>query len=279
MADELPPETEGDEVEALEIRLLIEAIRARYGYDLSGYAPKSLRRRVLVALRRSGCEHLGELQHLLLHDAGFFAEVLASLTVRVSEMFREPEQYRVLRERVLPILGTYPLLRFWHAGCAGGEEAYASAIMLSEVGLYERAQIYATDLSLEALEQAKQGIYRAESLQRFADNYALGGGSGDFDAYYTAAYGGLAMKPWLARNILFLQHDLVSDHVFGEMQVVFCRNVLIYFGDELRRRVIAKLVQSLAPGGFLCLGVSERLPREAGGEVVPFAAPGIYRHS
>ena len=273
-------EVEGaaDEVEAIEIRLLLEAIRARYGYDLRGYAPKSMRRRVLAALARSGLPDLGALQHALLTDGARFTEVLADLTVRVSEMFRDPHFYRVLRDKVVPILGTYPLLRIWHAGCAAGEEAYASAILLGEHGLYERAQIYATDVSLEALEQAKQGTYRAESLQLFADNYEKGGGKGDFAAYITVAYDGIAMKPGLRRNVLFLHHDLVSDHVFGEMQIVFCRNVLIYFDRALRERVLAKLVQSLAPGGFLCLGASERLPRGVAGELSEFAAPGIYRH-
>jgi chemotaxis protein methyltransferase CheR len=270
-----------EEIEEIEIRLLLEAIFARYEHDLRGYAPASLRRRVRAALARSGCRNLGELQHAVLTEPAVFTQVIEDLTVRVTEMFRDPEMYLMLRERVVPILRTYPLLRIWHAGCATGEEAYATAIVLSEAGLYERAQIYASDISAAALEQAQQGTYPAERLALFAANYVAGGGRGDFAGYVTAAYGGIAINQALRRNILFLQHDLVGDHVFGEMHVVFCRNVLIYFGKELRRRVIAKLVQSLCPGGFLCLGQSERLVRTSDAQdLVEFAAEGrMYRHA
>ncbi len=249
------------EVETIEIRLLLEAIHARYGYDLRDYASTSMRRRVLAALTKSGLGHLGELQHRILGDPEFFADVLEDLGVRVSEMFRDPSFYRTLRARVVPVLRTYPLLRVWHAGCATGEEVYASAILLSEEGLYERTQIYATDLSLQALEQAKQGIYSVEHLRTFTENYEKSGGISSFSNYYTAAYDRIALKESLRRNILFFQHNLVSDHVFGEMQVIFCRNVLIYFGQDLRNRVLDKFAQSLCSGGFLCLGSSERLPR------------------
>src|SRR5262249_15352189 len=153
----------------------------------------------------------------------------------------------------------YPLLRIWHAGCATGDEVYASAILLHEAGLYDRAQIYATDVSPRALECAKQGLYSERQLAPFAENYAKSGGTTSFSEYYTEAYSHFAMKDFLKRNILFFQHDLVSDYVFGEMHVVFCRNVLLYFGAGLRACVLAKFRESLCPGGFLCLGVSEGL--------------------
>jgi chemotaxis protein methyltransferase CheR len=265
------------ESETIEIRLLLEAIHERYGYDLRDYAPASMRRRVSAALARSGLNHLGELQHRLLGEPGFFAGVLDDLTVKVSEMFRDPGFYRAFRAQVAPVLRTYPLLKIWHSGCAAGEEVYASAILLSEEGLYERSQIYATDLSLGALEQARQGVYSSDHLQRFAENYRESGGASAFSSYYNQAYGRIAFHDSLRRNVLFFQHDLVSDHVFGEMHVIFCRNVLIYFGPDLRARVLDRFGQSLSPGGFLCLGSSERLPRsEAFSEFSAEAR--IYRH-
>jgi chemotaxis protein methyltransferase CheR len=161
---------------------------------------------------------------------------------------------------VVPLLRTYPQLKIWHAGCAAGEEVYATAILLSEEGLYERTQIYATDLSPQALERAKEGLYPAAEEPKFADNYRRSGGTGAFGNYISSAYQHIAMKESLRKNVVFFQHDLISDQPFGEMQVIFCRNVLIYFGPELRRRVIAKLGQGLCRGGVLCLGKSERLP-------------------
>jgi chemotaxis protein methyltransferase CheR len=247
------------DAEGIEVRLLLEAIHARYGFDLREYAMSSMRRRVRAALARSGLRHLGELQHLILRDPGSFPSVLDDLTVRVTEMFRDPGFYRALRERVLPILRTYPLLKVWHGGCSSGEEAYASAILLEEAGLYERSQIYATDLNPAVLEQARQGVYSAERFQGFAENYARCGGSA-LSSYCTLAYDQVALREALKRNILFFQHDLVSDHVFGEMNVIFCRNVFIYFSPPLREKVLRKFAQSLCPGGFLCLGGGERLP-------------------
>jgi chemotaxis protein methyltransferase CheR len=256
------------DIEAIEIRLLLEAIHARYGFDLREYAHSSMRRRVRAALARSGLEHLGDLQHRILNDTAAFAEVLDDLTVRVTEMFRDPSFYRGVRERVLPVLRTYPHLKIWHGGCASGEEAYATAILLSEEGLYERAQIYATDLNAGALEQARQGVYAAERFELFAENHARCGGSAPLATYGTLAYGQFAVHESLKKNILFFQHDLVADHVFGEMHVIFCRNVFIYFDTGLRRRVTDKFAQSLYPGGFLCLGSGERLPSSP---TIPFS--------
>ena len=264
----------------LEVRLLLEAIHARYGYDLRGYTQASMQRRVLAALAKSGLPHLGELQHRIVTDAAFFAGVLHDLTVQVSELFRDPSFYVAFRQHVLPMLRTYPLVRIWHAGCATGEEAYASAIMLSEAGLYERAQIYATDLSARAVEQAKDGVYPAERLPLFSSNYAQAGGRAELARYFTVAYDRATLIEPLRRNILFFQHNLVSDHVFGEMHVVFCRNVLIYFGRELRERVLDKLHAALVHGGFLCLGHSERITGERRLQLKELdAQEHIYRHA
>ena len=262
--------TAAEDVEDLEIRLLLEAIAARYGYDLRDYRRAPMRRRVHNALAKSGAANLGELQHLVLTDRRVFAAVLENLTVQVSEMFRDPDFYRQFREEVVPVLRTYPQIKMWHAGCASGEEVYTSAILMSEAGLYDRTQIYATDLSPTAIERAKEGVYAAERAPAFAQNYAAAGGSGAFDAYYAVAYDRIAVREPLRRNLVFFQHDLVCDHAFGEMQVIFCRNVLIYFGRELRARVLGKLGQGLCRGGFLCLGQSERITPAA--EAPAFAA-------
>lgn len=266
------------EVEAIEVRLFLEAIYARYGYDMRGYASASLTRRVLAALARSGAEHLGELQHRVLHDPAFFSRLIETLTVRVSDMFRDPTFFRTFRTHVIPILRTYPLLKIWHCGCASGEEVYATAIVLAEEGLYDRAQIYATDVSADAIEQAKQGVYAAERRSVFEEAYVAAGGTQRFDAYFTEAYGGIAVRESLRRNILFFEHNLVSDYVFAETNVVFCRNVLLYFGDDLRGRVVDKLRESLCPGGFLCLGRSETLRGPHADRFTPFSvAERIYR--
>ncbi len=249
--------------EQLEIRLLLEAIHAQYGYRFQDYAPASMQRRVRAALARSGLGHLGDLQHRLLVDPEFFARMLDDLTVRVSDVFRDPPFFRAFRQKVVPYLRTYPLLKVWHAGCASGEEAYTTAILLSEEHLYDRAQIYATDMSPTALEMAREGVYAEERADEFERNHRASGGTQPLDTYFSRAYGRVVVRESLRRNIVFFQHDLASDHALGEMHVVFCRNVLIYFGAELRERAFHTFTGCVDRGGFLCLGLNESLPSSA----------------
>jgi chemotaxis protein methyltransferase CheR len=262
---------------SIEMDLVLDAIQQRYGYDLRGYMPDSMQRRLKAALARSGFAHFGELQHRLLHDPAWFPTLLDQLTVQVSEMFRDPGFYRVLRERVAPALKTYPILKIWHAGCSAGEEVYATAILLEEEDLYERAQVYATDLSGRALALAKEGVYRQSDAARFEQNYVESGGTRRLSDYYAAAYERIAMRDSLKRNMVFFQHNLVEDYAIGEMNVIFCRNVLLYFEKSLRHRVVDMLAQALRHGGFLCLGASEALPDSVQG-FAPFAPHArIYR--
>ena len=263
-----------------EITRFLAAIHGRYGYDLRGYSPTSMRRRVQATLRRTGIASVGELAARSVADPEFFAEVLDGLTVHVSEMFRDPAFFRAFRSQVVPRLRTYPRLSIWSCGCATGEEAYSAAIVLNEEGLYERCQIYATDLSAAVLDRGRQGIYPAAALATASANYAAAGGLADLEDYFTAAYGQIAARDGLRRNILFLHHDLVGDHVFAEMDVILCRNVLIYFGRELQGRVYRKLAESLRPGGLLCLGPNERLPPAAAGLFASFVPEHrIYRQA
>ncbi len=261
-----------------ETSAFLEAIYARYGYDLREYAMPSMSRRLQVALAKTGAADLGALQDHVLADPLAFASLLGDLTVRVSELFRDPEVFRVVRERVVPILRTYPLLNVWHAGCAAGEEAYSMAMLLQEEGLCERTQLYATDLSVPAIELAKEGVFPADDLVGITERHERTGAVTPFASHATIAYDRLAVAAALRRRILFFQHDLVSDYAFGTMHVVFCRNVLIYFGRELRLRVLRMLAQSVCVGGFLCLGTSERLPPELAGSFADFAPEAhLYR--
>jgi chemotaxis protein methyltransferase CheR len=230
-----------------------------------------MRRRVRATLVRSGLAHLGELQHKILRDPIFFASVLDDLTVRVSEVFRDPQFFRAFRERVVPILRTYPLLKIWHAGCASGEEVYATAILLREENLYDRAQIYATDMSPKALELAKEGVYPEERAAQFEQNYLESGGKDQLNDYFSRAYGRVVVRESLRRNVVFFQHDLASDQALGAMHVVFCRNVLIYFGTELRERALATFGGCLERSGFLCLGMNEALSPKAKTQFGEFA--------
>ena len=239
--------------------MLIEAIYRRYHYDFRGYAQASLRRRLQTALTRFNCDTLSQLQHLVLHDAAVFPALLQYLTVQVSDMFRDPEYFRALREKVLPILCTYPSLKIWIAGCSGGEEVWSMAILLREEGLLERSLIYATDINSSALQKAEAGVYDIERVPGFTDNHARSGGISSLSDHYRAAYGRVVFDKSLRQHIVFSDHSLATDSVFAEMQLISCRNVLIYFERALQDRAVGLFHESLCRRGFLGLGSKESL--------------------
>ncbi len=247
------------ELESLEIDLLLEAIFRRYGYDFRHYARASLKRRVRQSLLRAGVERPSQLIPQLLDDRACFDLLLKDMSVTVTEMFRDPGFFAALRQRIIPLLKTYPFVKIWHAGCATGEEVYSLAILLQEEGLYERTQIYATDYNNHSLAVAKQGIYPLKQMERFAANYRQAGGRRNFADYYHSGYDAAKMQAALQRHVTFANHNLAADGVFGEMQLVICRNVLIYFDRQLQDRVLQLFSDSLSPRGILCLGNKESL--------------------
>lgn len=265
--------------ESAEVASLLSSVFSTYGYDLRRYAPASMGRRIRRAIARLGASGARELEERVVADPKVFATFLDLITVHVSEMFRDPEFFVAFRRQVIPTLRTHPLPKVWHAGCAGGEEVYAAAILLGEEGLYERTQIYATDISGGAVQHAKEGVYPNLHEQKFTENHARAGGVGSLSKYYQKTDAGLVIDDSMKRNILFFQHDLIADHVFGEMHVIFCRNVLIYFENESRQAILAKLCESLCPGGFLCVGGSERIRDRPGAGLAlqELSAHGIYR--
>lgn len=251
-------------VEDIELELLCEAIFRRWGYDFREYAKASLKRRFQSIMMRRHVEQLSELIPLILNDEQFFAECLESVSVSVTEMFRDTGFYQSLVEFVFPHLSTYPFLKVWIAGCATGEEAYSVAVLLKEAGLLERSRIYATDFAERALDVARSGIYPIEKLALYEANCQATGGRVRFRDYCVEKYAAFAMREDLRARITFANHNLVTDGVFGEMQLVICRNVLIYFNQALQNRVISRFCESLCDLGFLCLGSRESL-RDAEG--------------
>ncbi|UXH80568.1 CheR family methyltransferase [Roseateles amylovorans] len=243
----------------IEVRLILEAIYLRYHYDFRDYADSSLRRRLKAAMQRFDCLSLSQLQGRLLREPEVFRSVLGDLTVQVSEMFRDPEYFLALREQVVPVLRTYPSLKIWVAGCSSGEEAYSLAILMREEGLLERTLIYATDISHEALMHAQAGVYRMELVPGFTENYRRAGGTGSLSDYYTAAYDHVLLDKSLKEHIVFSDHSLSTDSVFAEVQLVSCRNVLIYFNRGLQDRAIGLFRDALCRQGFLGLGARETI--------------------
>ncbi|WP_296454432.1 CheR family methyltransferase [Phenylobacterium sp.] len=246
-------------VEDLEIRLLLDALFHRYHYDFRNYARASIKRRLVQARDQLGFASLSAMQESLLHDPATLGRLLGYLTVQVSEMFRDPGYFRALRERVLPHLKTYPSLKVWVAGCSHGEEVYSLAILFREEGLEERTIFYATDINPAALKAAEAGVYPLDQVKKFTTNHQKSGGRSSLSDYYTADYGRAIFDKSLRSRVVFSDHSLVTDAVFGEMHLISCRNVLIYFDRALQDRAIGLFRDSLARKGFLGLGSKESL--------------------
>jgi chemotaxis protein methyltransferase CheR len=247
------------EIEDIELNLLMDAIYQRYGYDFRHYARASVERRAKQFSVLNGFKHISEMIPAIINNESLFEKLVREFSVTVTELFRDPVVYQKITELVFPKLSTYPFIRVWHAGCATGEEVYSLAILLHEKGLYERSRIYGTDFNDEALDSGRQGIYKIDSVKNFTSNYQKAGGSHSLSEYYNARYDSISIIKSLKKNITFANHNLVSDGIFGEMHLVFCRNVLIYFDKVLQNRVLNLLCDCLVNGGYLCLGSIENL--------------------
>jgi len=245
------------ELEALEIRLLTEGMFQRYGFDFRDYSTPSLRRRIWKRVYAEGLSTISGLQEKVLHDPQSMERLLLDLSINTTAMFRDPSFYVAFREKVVPMLRTYPFARIWHAGCSTGEEVYSMAILLQEEGVYERCRVYATDINEAVLQRAKEGIFPIASMQENTSNYIAAGGNGTFSQYYTARYDYAIFRPSLRENVVFAQHNLVTDASFNHFNVIICRNVMIYFNNTLQDRVHQLFLQSLEMFGVLGLGKKE----------------------
>lgn len=247
------------EAERIEVNLVLEAIYQRWGYDFRSYARASIERRIRQFLQGKEFSAASDMIPRVLEDREFATRLVRYFSIHVTEMFRDPFVYRAVREKVIPLLRTWPHFKIWHAGCATGEEVYSLAIVLEEEGIYNRATIYATDFNDQALERAREGIFEIDRIQQATRSYQEAGGKASFSEYYHARYDAAVMDGALKKRIVFASHNLASDGAFGEMHLVFCRNVLIYFGRDLQNRALGLFTESLVHGGFLCIGTKEDL--------------------
>ena len=247
------------DLEAVEIKLLTEGIYQHYGFDFRDYSMPSLKRRIWKRVYAEGLSTVSGLQEKVLHDPACMERLLLDLSINTTAMFRDPTFYLSFRQKVVPLLRTYPFVRIWHAGCSTGEEVYSMAILLYEEGIYDRCRIYATDINEAVLQRAKEGIFPINTMRENTSNYIAAGGSGTFSEYYIAKYDHALFRPSLRENVVFAQHNLVTDASFNQFNVIFCRNVLIYFNNPLQDRVQKLFLDSLEMFGILGLGKRETI--------------------
>lgn len=250
---------EGNIINDDEVNLLVTEVAKKYGYDFTNYARASLKRRINRLLVNQRIPSFAELFYRTKNDPEFVVLMVKELTVNVTEMFRDPAVFKTIREKILPILATHPFIRIWHAGCATGEEVYSMAILLHEANLLHKSLLYATDLNPAVIENIRSGIFPINQMKQYSENYILSGGKKDFSSYYTAQYGWAKFDEKLKTKMIVATHNLVSDRSFNEFQIIFCRNVLIYFDKILQDKVLQLFDDSLEKLGFLVLGSKETI--------------------
>ena len=259
MKDNFEREDSIEEISSAQINGLLDQIHKKYGYDFRDYSGAHIKRRIINRMSLSSIYTIEIFQKKILSEPNFAAICLKDFSIKVTEMFRDPSFYKALREKVIPLLKTYSFIKVWHAGSATGEEVYSMAILLHEEGLYERSLIYATDFDQEAIDQGKEGIYLNEKVSEYSKNYLESGGKASFSEYYTSLYKRIIIKKELRKNIVWANHNLVTDNVFAEVNLILCRNVMIYFNKNLQNRVHTLFLDSLVNGGVLCLGKKENM--------------------
>ncbi len=250
------------EINIHQITELIALVKKLYGFDFSNYSKASLRRRIMRVMQLKKLS-VYDLKHQLVNYPEFFQTFLEEITVNVTEMFRDPSFYQALNSQVVPYLSSYQHSKIWCAGCSSGEEAYSLAILLNEAGLRKKSFIYGTDINTIVLNEARKGIYSLRKIKSYAENYQMAGLNGSIIDHFTVLYDAATIHNELKQNTLFSVHNLVSDSVFNEFQLICCRNVFIYFENALQERVLELFYNSLAPLGFLCLGTKETIRSEA----------------
>jgi chemotaxis protein methyltransferase CheR len=246
-------------LEDREITVLIEEINKYHGYDFSGYSAASFRRRVDRLYSMEGFENFTDFLSKVRSDASFFNYMVEEITVNVTEMFRDPSFYKVLRTEIVPVLATKPFIRIWHAGCSTGEEVFSMAILLKEMNLLHKSLLYATDLNPAVIEIAKKGVFPLRTIQQYTENYRVASGKSDFSNYYSANYGLAKFSDELIDRLVFSQHNLLTDGSFNEFDLILCRNVLIYFDKDFQKIALELFDQSLSKLGFLALGTKETI--------------------
>jgi len=246
---------------AEQVTEIIDLVKKVHGFDFSDYSKASLKRRLTRVMMIKKLEFY-DLKHVLVNAPDFFQDFLEEITVNVTEMFRDPTFYKALNTQVIPYLSTYQHIKIWSAGCSSGEEVYSLAILMEQSRLKDKAFIYGTDINTVVLKEARKGIYSYRSIKSYAENYQMAGLKGTLTDHFTILYDAATIHSELKANTLFSVHNLISDTIFNEFQLISCRNVFIYFETQLQEKILELFYKSLAPHGFLCLGSKETIRSE-----------------
>lgn len=242
-----------------ELDSLTAAIMKRHGIDFTGYEPKSLKRRVTRALSVFKLNSIHELWVKILRENDFIHPFINELSVGLTSMFRDPKFWVSLKKSLPILINEKRRLKVWHAGCSTGEEVYTLNILIRELGLEGKVSSYASDMNTDALEQAQKGAYHVLKLADYEDQYRKYNGKGSLSNYYKKEEKSGFMDLSLIRHVQFEMNNLITDDSNNKFDIIFCRNVMIYFDAGAKRLVLDKFYNSLKPGGLLIIGFFDAL--------------------
>jgi chemotaxis protein methyltransferase CheR len=268
-----------DELAGIELSLLLEAMVRWRGYDFREYAPATLKRRVAERMRAENVNTISGLQERFLHDEEALRRFVYAMSSNSNRLFRAPDYFRAIRQRVVTFLRTYSFARLWFPACSTGEDVYTFLAILCEEDLLDRCMLYATDLSDLAIAEARDGCFQVPSLEEFSNDYLMSGGRKAITDFCDYSDGKVTFDPALSRNLIFATHSLATDASLNEFHAIVARGVLPQFNKTLQYRVHNLFLQSLSRFGFICLSSAESLhstPHEGAFKKVDDVFP-IYR--
>lgn len=245
-----------------ELSSLTLAIKERFKIDFTNYEKKSIKRSLSKIIQKN---HLGSsiaLWSRIMGEKSFFHSIVDDLTINLTEFFRDPEIWRYLYKEILPGYIFKKKLNVWHAGCSTGEEVYSMALIVQQVSLTYKTKVVASDLSKRVLEKAEKGVYPKELQKKYEKVLLESIPHAAFSDMFFVLDEHIKVKEVFKRNIQFRKHNLVSDTVFQKFDIIFCRNVMIYFDEDLKINVLHKLYDCLNDDGYLILGYYDMFPQE-----------------
>lgn len=242
-----------------EIVALTQAILRRHGIDFTCYEPKSLRRRVLRAISVLGLSSIHELWTKILKEPGFIHLFMDEISVGLTSMFRDPLLWKSLRRSVPKMSLQSNQMNIWHAGCSTGEEVYTMGILLKELNLQNKYKALATDISQEAMNVARTGRYHKIKMVEYEKNYNEYNNLGQLYSYAQRMDNMALLSPSLIQNVQFRYHNLITDPFDKHFNIIFCRNVMIYFDNDAKIKLISKFHEALSPGGLFIIGFYDAL--------------------
>lgn len=246
-----------------EVKAMMLAMKKRYDLDFTNYESKSLSRGIVRLMTKHRMNGMADLWGKVLQDDEFFLNSIDDLMVNLTELFRNPDAWKMIRDEILPTFKHKDRIDVWHAGCSTGEEVCTMAIVMEEAAQLLKAKVLATDLSQTVIDKASRGFYPNAAMRNYVRPLKKFMPHADLSKYFNFNDHGAFIKPHYVKNVEFKRQNLVEQEMKKKFDIIFCRNVLIYFDGELKARILSFLESCLNEDGYVILGYYDTMPNQS----------------